>query len=98
MQARAVARILIRAQAPDRSQQILATVRLVLDTELAPTAFVLVRTDTQIQIAEQLRNVTALFLAPARKFVPRITIANVQASAPPAFAKPHKRKTVARRS
>ena len=95
MRARAVARILIRAQAPN--PQTLARVRLVRDTELVPTAFVLARTDTPIRIVEQLRNATAQLLAPARKFARRITIANAQASALRAFAKPHKRKTVARR-
>ena len=71
---REVALTLIQRQI--RNPQTLAMVRLVPDTELARTVFVLARTDTQIQIAEQLRNVTALFLAPARKFVPRITTAN----------------------
>ena len=69
----------IRRRAPDRSQQTLATVRLVRDTELAPTAFVVVRTDIRIRIVEQLRNATAQLLAPARKFARQITIANVQA-------------------
>ena len=87
----------IRRRAPAPNPQIPARARLVQDTELAPTAFVLVRTDIRIRIVEQLRNATAQLLAPARKFARRITTVNAQASAPPAFAKPHKRKMVARR-
>ena len=95
MRARAVARILIRAQAPN--PQIPVRVRLVQGTELAPMAFVLARTVTRIRIVERLRNATAQLLAPARKFARRITIANAQASALRVFAKRLKRKTVARR-
>ena len=66
-----------RAQAPN--PQIPARVRLVRDTELAPMAFVLARTDIRIRIVERLRNATAQLLAPARKFARRITTVNARA-------------------
>ena len=66
-----------RVQAPN--PQIPATERLVRDMELAPTAFVLARTDIRIRIVERLRNATAQLLAPARKFARRITTVNARA-------------------